>query len=257
MYAPVTPWRRFVLAAIPVGVLIAFFSFDPFPQPLEYHLFADRRGCWGIPNFGDVASNLAFLVSGAVGLVYCILRDPPGARLSWTVFFAGVVLVAIGSPYYHWNPSNETLVWDRLPMTIGFMAVYVALVSEFLGLDRRIEWPLLLAAAMLGLASVVYWAFADDLRLYFAVQAMSLGSSLVIVLKIREVRPAAYLCAAFASYALAILCEQHDYEIFQATAGAISGHTIKHLFAAMAPLWVYLMLRNRTLTVARRIAAAT
>lgn len=243
-------WRHGLLAALPVAVLVAFFSFDAIPQPSEYHLFADGRGCLGIPNFGDVASNLAFLLSGALGLIYCLTRDPPGARLSWTVFFAGVTLVAVGSPYYHWNPNNETLVWDRLPMTIGFMAVYVALLAEYA--DRRLQRYALLPAALLGLASVVYWAVTDDLRLYLTVQAMSLGSMVVMLLLMEsEFGRKGYLVAALASYGLAIACEQLDYEIFSATAGAVSGHTIKHLFAALAPFWVFLMLKRRTTELAR------
>jgi hypothetical protein len=37
-------------------------------QPLSYHNFADRREWLGIPNFGDVASNVAFAIFGVWGL---------------------------------------------------------------------------------------------------------------------------------------------------------------------------------------------
>ena len=141
-------------------------------------------------------------------------------------------------------------------MTIGFMAVYVALLSEHLSWPRRIETPLLVAAAALGLASVVYWSVTDDLRLYFAVQAMSLLSALLLILRLRDTRQQVFLLAAFGSYALAILCEQHDYEILSMTGGAISGHTIKHLFAALAPFWIYRMLKSRQASDPRPMPAA-
>jgi hypothetical protein len=37
------------------------------PQPLSYHHFVDQRSVLGIPNFGDVASNILFLVAGLWG----------------------------------------------------------------------------------------------------------------------------------------------------------------------------------------------
>jgi len=87
-------WRTTLLAAIPVVVLAVLFSLSPIPQPLEYHLFADSRGCFGIPNFGDVASNLAFLVAGLLGLHRCLTARPDGARFAWIVFFVGAALVS-------------------------------------------------------------------------------------------------------------------------------------------------------------------
>ena len=43
-------------------------------------------------------------------------------------------MVAIGSSYYHWKPSNSRLVWDRLPMTVGFMSLVAVVISETLGI---------------------------------------------------------------------------------------------------------------------------
>jgi len=157
-----------------------------------------------------------------------------------------VALVSIGSAYYHWVPGDARLVWDRLPMTIGFMGAYVALLAEYV--DARLERLLLLPAALLGLASVVYWDLFGDLRLYFAVQAMSLGSLLAIIglfTSRHGGRP--WIVAACAAYAMAILCEQLDHQVFGLTGGTVSGHTIKHVFAALAPLAVFLMLRRRLL----------
>lgn len=237
-------WRLYVLAAIPVVALAIAATLGPIAQPQSYHLFADRRAWLGVPNFGDVASNGAFLVTGALGLVACIRWRPEGARRSWIVFFGGVVLVCAGSAYYHWSPTNQTLVWDRLPMTIGFMGLYIALLSEFVA--PQLERYLLVPAVLLGIASVAYWVFTEDLRFYFGVQVLSLASVAAIVLTFRNSRGQnRYLGAAFVCYALAVACEQLDRQIFEHLNQAISGHTLKHLFAALAPFWIYRMLRAR------------
>ena len=39
------------------------------------------------------------------------------------MFFLGLFLTGFGSGYYHWEPTNDTLVLDRLPMTILFAGV--------------------------------------------------------------------------------------------------------------------------------------
>jgi hypothetical protein len=46
------------------------------------------------------------------------------------VFFLGVFLTGIGSSYYHWDPNDDTLFWDRLPMTLGFSAILALAVEE-------------------------------------------------------------------------------------------------------------------------------
>lgn len=237
-------WRLILIAAIPIVVLGILFSLPPIAQPPEYHLFADRRGSLGIPNFGDVVSNLAFLVAGALGLHQCLTGRLEGARFAWSVFFAGAALVSVGSAYYHWQPDNPALVWDRLPMAIGFMGAYVALLSDYAG--RRLERLLIVPALAAGLASVVYWALVDDLRLYFAVQASVFATILAIVLAFpHPPRQRRYLIAALGIYALAVACEQLDHQILNALAGLASGHTIKHLLAAGAVFFIARMLHDR------------
>jgi hypothetical protein len=54
-------------AAIVIGIIGLLLS--PIPQPLSYHNFADRCGWLGIPNLGDVVSNLGFAIVGAWGLI--------------------------------------------------------------------------------------------------------------------------------------------------------------------------------------------
>src|SRR5262245_63120081 len=88
----------------------------PIPQDPSYHQFADQRTLLGIPHFWNVVSNLPFVLVGAIGL-WQFGRD----RASF-VLFLGVFLTGFGSAYYHWDPNDDTLFWDRLPMALTFMA---------------------------------------------------------------------------------------------------------------------------------------
>ncbi len=217
---------------------------DPIAQPLSYHQLADRRTFLKIPNVLDVTSNLPFLVIGLMGVYHCLRHPERYARYSWPLFFAGVTCVAFGSAYYHWSPSNRTLAWDRLPMAVAFMGLFVALLSE--QIDDRIERYCLLPAVVLGIVSVVYWRCTDDLRLYGLVQFGPL-LMLPVVLLLFEARftQLRFLLYALVWYAAAKLCEAFDREIFIVTGRIVSGHTLKHLFAAAAVWCVYRMLVKR------------
>ena len=82
-------------------------------------------------------------------------------------FSLAYLLTGFGSAYYHLEPNNPTLVWDRLPMTIGFMSLFALIFAERIddGLGRKL-FPWLVA----GFASVLYWHLADDLRPYLLMQ---------------------------------------------------------------------------------------
>ncbi|MEJ7830980.1 MAG: hypothetical protein WKF91_22430, partial [Segetibacter sp.] len=36
--------------------------------------------------------------------------------------FTDFLLLTFGSGYYHWQPNNETLVYDQIPITIVLMS---------------------------------------------------------------------------------------------------------------------------------------
>ena len=63
----------------------------------------------------------------------------------YLTLFEGVALTALGSGYYHLAPDNARLVWDRLPMTIGFMGLLAAVLAERVSVPvaRRLFVPLL------------------------------------------------------------------------------------------------------------------
>jgi len=234
-----------VLALITLAPLAALFVLSPpIPQDPAYHLFADRRDFLGIPGFLNVASNLAFAIVGAAGVLLCAAGRARGASRAWTFFFAATALVAAGSAYYHYAPGNETLVWDRLPMALAFMALFTAVLAEHV--SQRLEMPLLWVTLAIAVGSIVWWRYTDDLRPYVWVQ---FGPFLALVFLLAAF-PATFtqrkwLAYGAIVYALAKVFEFGDGEVLRAT-GVVSGHTLKHLVAALAPLCIYVMLRWRT-----------
>ena len=237
-------WRHLLTAGVVAGSLALVLSYAPSGQDPQYHAFADRRGFFGIPNFLDVASNLGFLVVGLAGLKLCV-RDHRGVPGNgWAVLFAGVALVGVGSAYYHLNPSSPTLVWDRLPMTVGFMGLFVALLGEYV--SERLGAVILVPAILLGVSSVVYWRGTGDLRFYLWVQLIPLLLIPVLMILYRAKYSHQWmLVAALGWYALGKAAETGDEKIFVASYGTISGHTMKHLLSAMGCATILLMLERR------------
>ena len=245
-----TTSKLWLLSSLALSLIAAMFVFvAPIPQPLAYHAFSDPRGWLGIPNFGDVMSNAPFVVVGLYGLWVLIKHPSPGAwsadaRMALAVFFIGVVLVGPGSAYYHWAPDNATLFWDRLPMTVGFMGLLSAVIWDRLG----VRWALPVLIAV-GAFSAIYWRISDDLRAYILVQFLPV----LLIPLIMALWPHGKwitwraIVGAFVFYALAKLTEHFDAEVLALLGESISGHTIKHLFAALGPLAVALTLKRTAL----------
>jgi hypothetical protein len=233
-------WREYLLFAIIAISFIGVFVVPKFGQDPEYHDFADVRTFFGIVNFFDVVSNIGFLIVGLLGFRLCLNRRP---GIGWTVLFIGVALVSIGSGYYHLTQNNATLVWDRLPMTVGFMGLFVALLSEHAGERMRV---LLIPALVAGIASVFYWYAFDDLRFYAWVQVVPLLTvPLVLALFRGNFTHRWLLIVALAFYLGAKITETFDDQIYAALGSAISGHTIKHLLSAAGVAAILTMLKLR------------
>jgi hypothetical protein len=248
-------WRHSALAVVLLGPLALVLGLPPIRQDLGYHAFADTRAFVGIPNFFDVVSNLPFLLVALAGMRSCAGLRPGGVRDAWTTAFIGVGLISAGSMYYHLAPSNGTLVWDRAPMTLAFMGIFVALLVEHTSARRA--RPFLVAMVITGLASVAYWHWTDDLRLYVWVQlAPLLTVAAVILLFPPPYTHRRYLLAAGALYVVAKLVEHNDAALFHASGGLVSGHTLKHLLAAAGCYVLALMLRRRAPITVRGRAPA-
>ena len=225
-----------ILLAIAVMMLFV----DPIPQWPEYHQFVDNRTLFGIPNAHNVLSNAPFLVVGLWGIRQVLSKPwirPDGLRIPYLVFFSGILLTSLGSAWYHLDPDNVSLVWDRLPMAVTAMAFLTIATLEFLEIKspHLLLWP----GILLGIGSVLWWAWtesqgAGDLRPYALVQFLP---ALLVVFMMVMVRPSSEFVVAvigmIAFYGVAKICEHFDealYEFF----GGVSGHALKHVVAAIA-----------------------
>ena len=244
-------WRPALLLAVAATVLIAVLRTDPTPQDLGYHNFVDSRVLVGIPNFFNVATNLPFLLVGIYGW-RTISRYPqviiPSTVTAWRVFFLSLILTSFGSGYFHWQPNNASLVWDRIPMTIAFMSLVAIVISEYFSapVGRKLLMPLLLA----GVSSAAYWAWtesqgAGDLRPYALVQFLPI-LLIPIVITVYHSRSdlGRHLWWMIGLYASAKVFEQADIGLYE-FGNLISGHSVKHLVAALAPLSLVLGLLKR------------
>lgn len=234
-------YKTLLLALVALGAVAVALLLDPVPQDPAYHRFADARTLFGIPNFWNVATNLPFLVVGAAGfLQQGRLASPPLATHYRTICGA-ILLVALGSAWYHLAPDNLRLVWDRLPMTVAFMALLAAVIADRISwlAGRGLLWPLVVA----GIASIAWWIRGEasghgDLRAYGLVQFLPMLLVPPIVLWWRgEGIAASRLWMALGAYAAAKLLEHFDAEVY-AAGGLLSGHSLKHLAAALATWWV-------------------
>ena len=221
---------------------------------MAYHPFADRRSLLGIPDFGDVASNLPFAVIGIWGLF--LLRPDSNQvtgrfleqseRWPYLCVFVGLLLTAFGSSYYHLSPNNSRLVWDRLPMIIAFMSMVAAIIAERISL--RVGLWLLPILILVGMGSVLQWYTSEmrgsgDLRLYAAVQVYPVLVLLLALLLPQRYTRGSDLGIVVGFYALAKALEALDKLIFSA-GHIVSGHTLKHL-AAAAGYCILRMLQKR------------
>jgi hypothetical protein len=263
------PDRRFsprdlMIRALPIAALgvvalgILYVAASPWPQAKSYHRFKDERTFLGVPNALNVLSNLPFLLVGLWGLCFLLFGRgsrpgqawcEPAERRAFVLMFLGVFLTGFGSTYYHLAPDNPRLVWDRLPMTFGFMGLIAAMTAE--RISARLANMLLVPLAMIGIGSVLQWHWSEelgrgDMRLYVFVQGYSLFFVLVtpLLFRPRYTRTADWYIG-LGWYALAKACESLDGPIFYATDYTISGHTVKHLLGAVSTFWLLRMLMLR------------
>lgn len=242
---PCVTWRRHTLLLVGVAavILLTAVFVKPIQQPLSYHAFHDGRAFLGIPNFLNVVSNLPFLAIGLMGLRWLQLKPAdlaPELRAPYAVVFAGLAATAFGSAYYHWAPDNHTLVWDRLPIAVSFMALFAAVLAERVTIKAaRLLWPL----ALFGGATVAYWYLVDDLRPYLIAQFLPV----LLMPLILWLYPARYgrgldFQISIGFYALAKALEFLDGPVYAGLGYGLSGHTLKHFAAAGGAWWIYRML---------------
>jgi hypothetical protein len=247
-------WPGWLFIAITAGLLLAAIFIPALAQPLSYHSFADPRGLWAVPNFLNVISNLPFLIAGVLGLRH--IRRGGGRfidsreRLPYLVFFLGALLTCFGSAYYHAAPDNTRLVWDRLPMTLGFAGLVSAAIAE--RVDRKVGLEVLWPLVVLGAITVIFWysterAGAGNVIPYAAYQAWSIAVIVLLLAAFPATRYSHGRLLAWAAfwYGLAKVFETFDLQVYRLLGDTVSGHTIKHVLAAFAVLAIVRQLRHR------------
>jgi hypothetical protein len=227
-------------------------------QDESYHNFADQRPLFGISNCLNVLSNVPFLLCGIAGLLFVIRARTPAftnafvhriERWPYLLFFLGISLTCFGSAYYHLSPNTERLMWDRIPMSIAFMSLLAAVIVE--RIDLRAGLIALAPLVVVGVGSVIYWRVGEmhgtgDLRPYALVQFYSMLAVIISA----AIFPSRYshgrvLFVAVGWYSAAKLFELMDQQMF-AMGRIVSGHTVKHIAAAMAAFCILQMLKDRS-----------
>ena len=247
-------------AIIILGIicLVGIHFVPPVPQDQEYYNFADQRVSFSIPFFGDVITNLAYLVPALCGLFWLVGKNGgrkpdrffnPLEVIAYYIFFGGILLTALGSTWFHLEPNNDTLLWDRLPMTFGFMGLLSVVIAERVSVRYGII--LLPVLVILGIASVCYWYLgetrgAGDLRYYGLVQYYPVVAIPLMVLIFPPIYShSGYMWATCGCYGFAKLVEVLDHQIFSITGNIVSGHNLKHIIAAASSMFIYLMVKQR------------
>ncbi len=244
-------WRILLIAGILLIGIVVVVMHGPVSQDPAYHHFADQRAFFGIPNVSNVVSNLLFLAAAAAGLLALYSGRCPGAipalRPAYGTFFIGSGLIAFASGYYHLNPTNAGLVLDRFAMTVAFMAFMAIILGEHI--DQQLGRLSLLPLLAMGLLSVLIWKITEaggqgDLRFYALIQFLPLILvPLIMVLYPSKLTKVYFIWGILIAYAIGKAFEMLDAPIFKYF--IVSGHTLKHLMAAIGAFFAVLAIKKR------------
>lgn len=237
---------KLLLVVVALICSTAVFFLEPIPQDNSFHHFADTRNIFSIENFWNVVSNIFFLVIGVAGVQRLLLNKVmlvKETKTAYYIFFTAVLLIAVGSAWYHYHPGNGTLVWDRLPMTMAFMSLLSIALAEFVNITAGRAGLILFL--LIGIGSIAWWQYGElhhhgDLRPYALVQFLPIILLTLLFLFGHSVFNKWGYIALFVCYLLAKLTEHFDVAIFNLTHGQIAGHLAKHLLTAIG-LWLFLL----------------
>jgi hypothetical protein len=258
MHLPLSRAETVLLAAVVALFLFALLG-PAVSQPGDYHHFADRRVLWQLPMAMDVLSNLPFALAALLGgAALWQARHAVGnvERAMASLFFAGLLLAAAGSAWYHLAPDEAGLAIDRCAMAVAFAGLLglaaAGRVSEragaWLGLSVLLLGPVA-ARTALSTGNVLPWAV-----LQFG------GMVLLVLLALRAPRTDSLpvgVVAVLLAYGLAKLLELNDQAVFEISGQLVSGHTLKHAVAALAAVPVISALRSADESRQNAAGAAT
>lgn len=243
------PINQAIIISIAVIALAVLLAIDPIAQDPNYYNFVDDRDWLGISNAWNVLSNVGFLVVVMLRFApYRQKQHDEDLHSYVTLFMLGVFCTAFGSAWFHWNPNTATLVWDRLPMTIAFSSFFLSVWHDYISPRVRLWlWPVVTFST----ATVFYWYWTEtqgqgDLRPYIVVQFLPilLLPFILWLYSNKSIQPKP-IFIALGYYILAKLTEMFDGPIYEMTAHVISGHSVKHLLAAIAAYYILTAYRPR------------
>ena len=238
-------------------VLLAF-ALPVTALPANYHQFADQRAWLGLPHAMDVLSNLPFALMGAWGGLQ-LLRVGQGRlggaqRALSALFFVGLMSTTACSSFYHWAPHDAGLCIDRLGMSLAFAGLLGLAVADRISDRAGVVTAVVVALAAPATALVALWP--ANMTPWAVLQAG--GLVLLAALALRAPRPGALgfaIVAVIAWYALAKGLELADHPVFEWTQGWLSGHSAKHVVAALAA-WPVVQALHRAAAVTAPLGAA-
>ena len=243
--------KRLYLVALFLFIIVALF-YGPISQPQEYHDFADGRELLGVPNALDVISNLAILCPGVLGLSFIYERrnksqvseDEISIHIT---LFSGMILTFAGSVWFHLDPTDSTMLWDRLGMSVVIGSCISLLIHDMW--DRNLAGQIHLPVVIASIISVLWWPVFDDLRIYFIVKHHPFILFPILLFCGNRVydKISGYYWG-LSMFLLATIFEFADQQIFELT-GIISGHTLKHIAAGIGLWFLMVMIRDRQLII--------
>lgn len=225
------------LLAVLLG-LVAVGIFGPHvAQPLHQHVFADQRMWAGIPFAMDVLSNLAFAAWGIAGLACVhglVKRKPINTEHALTgLFFAGLVITAAASSWYHLQPDDAGLGIDRLGMVLALAGLLGLAIAG--RVSHRAGAVTGGAILVLGPLCICFWLASGNVLPWLVIQFG--GMALMVWMAALKPLPGALPVrwgVVVAVYAAAKLLKLADHQIYNLTGQLISGHSLKHLVASVA-----------------------
>lgn len=224
-----------MIAALALAALALWGPFTP--QPAGYHDFADRRVLLDLPFALDVLSSLAFAAAGLAGLRMLAALPPRSItnmqRAMALLFFAGLLLMAAASAWYHWDPDDASLAVGRTVTATACAGLLGFAVATHV--SERAAAATGLGLLVLGPLAVKTWSATGNLLPWTTLEAG--GMALLVwlgLLRRRFGAPDVRWAAVILALVAAKLLEMADHDVHQLTDGRVAGHALQHLAAAAA-----------------------
>ncbi|MFZ6709123.1 hypothetical protein [Undibacterium sp. TC9W] len=218
---------------------LALLLHGPIAQLAHYHDFADQSDWAGILHAIDVLTNFGFAMVAMVGAWFLLEKYRKGdvgiAFPAYCLFVLSIAATTVGSSYYHLAPDDARLFWDRLPIAFACCSLLAAVRADTLSdMDARKAFMELVLLLMAALMSVIWWQQTGDLRPYLLIQGLTLVLIPLLqwIWKAERADRLAFGAAMFL-YVIAKITEMQDGQILQQLQ-FMSGHSLKHLLAALA-----------------------